>query len=449
MRKLVVLAIKEVLVTYRDVGALITMLVTPLVLTLAIAAAFGVDGDTTIREIPVQIINYDDGPFSQMIIDVFEEQADADLFILEMNLGEAEARERVDANEMAAVVIIPADYSQRILPLSTLVEDRLGLDLFALTPEAFEELSDESLQAIGELYFEAQEIDLEPAVVEIYASPARTISTAVIRGITTQVIERTNMTVAGTNAIFTRLFEAQIRQQVLEPPDDDVLPGFVDMTELDEVDATQLPIGLIIISPTGRPFNWLDYQATSMAILFLMFALTTGGRTLLGERQGGTLPRLMVAPMPAISVLLGKMAGVVMTGLLQVLVLWGATSLIGAYWGDPIGVIITIFMLVLSASGVGAMISAWAKTTGQVTAIGTSFTLIAAAVSGSFFPRMNLPEIVRQISLVTPNAWGIEIFSELQSGRSLVDILPMLGGLLAVTVFYYVIAAWGFRRQLN
>ncbi len=443
MRKLITLALKEVLVTFRDVGAIVTMLITPIVLTLAIAAAFGVGGTTTLSDIPVLLLNLDDGPFSQSVIEVFHSESAAVLLDLEMVTDQTLARERVGADEVAALVIIPADFSQRILPLNNLAREELGLDLVAMTQADYESLSPEQLETLEKLYMITQEDAQDPAVVEIYASPTRQISTAVIRGVTTQALEQINMRLAGTNAIMTRLVEAQLAQ---EEGLSDYFPGMMDM---DGTNATTLPITLEITSPTGRAFSWLDYSATSMAVLFLMFAVTSGGRTLLAEKQMGTLPRLLISPSRPFTILFGKMAGIVMTGLLQVVVLWAATGLIGAYWGAPGGVIAAIIMLVLSATGVGALISAWAKTPGQAGAIGSAVTLIAAALSGSFFPRMNLPGFIRSISLVTPNAWGIEIFASLQSGRSLVDILPLLGGLTLLTGGYYLVALLGFRRQFN
>ena len=88
----------------------------------------------------------------------------------------------------------------------------------------------------------------------------------------------------------------------------------------------------------------------------------------------------------------------------------------------------------------GAVISAWAQSPGQAGAIGTAFSLVAAALSGTFVPRPNMPAWVQTVSLVTPNAWGIEIFSSLQNGQSLQEILPLLGGALALTVVYYILA---------
>jgi ABC-2 type transport system permease protein len=448
MRKLIVLAVKEVLITFRDIGAIVTMLVTPLVLTLAIAAAFGTGGSATLTEVPVLLLDNDQGEFASDLIEAFESQDRDGLVALEIVDDEAGARKRVDADEVAALVIIPDNFSESILPLAPLVRDELGLDLFALTEKEIQSLTPEQQGQIGRLYSETQQNQEEPATVEVYASTDWQISTAVIEGIVRSVLERINMTVAGTNAIISSMIRSQITE---EGEGGTVFNGQLDSSlgGLDQAGTEDLPISLKVVSPSGRQFNWLDYSAASMAVLFLMFAVTSGGRTILAERQLGTLPRLVVTPTNNLTILLGKMAGIIATGLLQVGVLWGATSLIGAYWGEPLSVVITLLFLVLAATGVGAVISAYARTAGQAGAIGTAFSLAAAAASGSFFPRMNLPALLRTISYISPNAWGIEIFARLQSGKTTLDILSWLAGLLTLSVIYYAIAALGFRRKLD
>jgi ABC-2 type transport system permease protein len=448
MRKLFRLAYKEILVTFRDIGAIVTMLLTPLLLTLAIAAAFGTGGDAVLSDIPVLIVNHDQGVFSEEIIKAFQNQNDAGLVEVQISENEQQAREQVEAGQFAALVIIPQNFSDHILPLATVVQNQMGMDLFSMSPGEIQNLPTEQLQRFGELYFQTQQEDKEPPTIEIYASPDFQISTSVIMGIIQSVLERQNMTIAGMDAISTKMIEDQLS----EGGDD--FAGFGDSLDFEgdglaSNSEMALPINVNVISPSGRAFNWLDYSAASMAILFLMFAVTSGGRTLLAERQNGTLQRLAITPTNNLTILVGKMAGIISIGLLQVLVLWGATSLIGAYWGTALGVIPTIFMLVLAASGAGALISAWSKSAGQAGAIGTAFSLTAAALSGSFFPRMNLPQFIRTISYITPNAWGIEIFARLQSGKTLLDILPMLGGVFLLTLIYYTIAAVGFQRKLD
>ena len=442
MRKLITLALKEVRLTFRDVGALVTMLVTPLGLTLAMAAAFGMGGSNTFADVPVLLLNQDTGKFSNFLSEVFESAEVSDLLAVETVSDEAVARARVDTAEVAALVIIPPDFSQRTLPFLATAESELGLDLTTLSQTEVEALPPETTQRLAQLYQQDLESERDPVSIEIYGSPEWQISTTVLKGIVAQALERLNITIQGTTQLLSRLF-------IQSGGESRSLAAAAGGGLTTNVETTELPVRLNIVSPSGRPFNWLDYISASMAVFFLMFTVTSGGRTLLAERVAGTLPRLLISPTPALTILWGKMAGTALTGMLQMCLLWGATTLIGAYWGTPSGVLVAIVLLVLSATGVGALISAWAKTSGQAGALGTAVTLTAAAISGSFFPRVGMPAWLRSASLILPNAWGIEIFSALQSGQGLSDILPLLGGVLLLTIVYYAAALPGFRRQFE
>ena len=82
MKKLLNVAWKDLLITFRDPAALITMLLTPFLLTLAMAFAFGGLGggsSTGISRISVVIVNHDSGQFGQGMVDVFQSQDLADL----------------------------------------------------------------------------------------------------------------------------------------------------------------------------------------------------------------------------------------------------------------------------------------------------------------------------------------------------------------------------------
>ena len=56
------------------------------------------------------------------------------------------------------------------------------------------------------------------------------------------------------------------------------------------------------------------------------------------ETAPGTLPRLLVSPTLAAQVLGGKVLGIFLTGVAQLTILVGGTSLLfGLEWGDPLG----------------------------------------------------------------------------------------------------------------
>ncbi len=449
MRKLAVLAFKEVLVAFRDVGALVTMLATPLALTLVMMAAFGGGSNSSpLSDVPVLLLNRDAGTFGQALTDIFFSASVGDLVTPTLVEDEAAARARVNADEVAALVIIPEDFSARVFPFGARAQELTGVDVTTLASDAT--FTPEQRAGFAQAFMESQSPS-EPVVVEIYASPDWRISALIVKAIVSQGLERLNIQIAGTTNIVTRLAAGMLQAGQSDVDVAAAMGALQTGSAGQEASsgAADLPIKLTITSTTGRGFSWLGYYASSMAVLFLMFAVTSGGRTLLAERQRGTLPRLLISPTPALTILLGKMGGIVLTGVLQMLILWGATTLIGAYWGHPAGVLLTIVLLVICASSVGALISAWARTPGQASAIGSAVTLIGGALSGSFFVRWNLPQWVQVLSLVTPNAWGIEILSRLQAGRAPSAILPWLGGMILLTIIYYTLALVGFRGQFK
>ncbi|MCZ7667658.1 MAG: ABC transporter permease [Chloroflexi bacterium] len=58
------------------------------------------------------------------------------------------------------------------------------------------------------------------------------------------------------------------------------------------------------------PPNTLAYFAPSMAVAFLMYTVSVGGRSILAEREEGTLARLLASPTSATQVMGGKVSGI-------------------------------------------------------------------------------------------------------------------------------------------
>ncbi len=438
MRKVWLMAWQSVQLTFRDRSAVLMMLGLPFVLTLITAAAFG-DGNNVLSDIPVLVLNRDRGNFGATVVQQLEAQSP--LLAVEQVDDEATARARVESGEIAALVIIPTDFSDRLFPLAAQAKATLGLDLLTAPPETIESLSAQEQMTLGQLYLQLQQSPPPPTTVMIYGGTRWPVSVAVVEGVVRAALEQMQMTVQGISTIIAETIQAQLAAG--ENPDTSALTSMEGIAP----ETMTLPIGVKTVVPEGRAFNWMDYMASGMALFMLMFTVTEGGRALLEERERGTLPRLLVMPLTPAVILIGKMAGVALTGLLQMLILWGATRLLGAWWGPPSAVVVIITGLVLCATGLGAMIAAWARSARQAGAIGTAVALLAAAFSGNFLPRTNLPLWMQRLSLITPNAWGLELFSRLQHGAQMIDLLPWLGGMMVITTGYYLFAFLGFRRQ--
>ena len=112
------------------------------------------------------------------------------------------------------------------------------------------------------------------------------------------------------------------------------------------------------------------YLAPGFALLFLMYTVSLGGKTLLTERQEGTLTRLMTTPIQPGQVLVGKMTGTYMIGLAQMLILIGASAiLLGLTWGNQLALVILLITAVAAATGWGMLLAALSRNPGQVSII--------------------------------------------------------------------------------
>lgn len=418
IKKLLNIAGKDLRLVFRDPGALMLMLVTPMALTLVMGFAFGGLGgqsDGGLADIPVVLVNRDEGELGQNLVEVFRSEDLVELMEPEVSEDEAAARQRVDDDQAAAAVIIPPELTRRVIP-------RAG-DVQALIQGA------------------------EPAVVEVYANPTRPVSANVVRAIVDGFLSRVNAGATGGRVAVQMLVSSgrvspeaaqQVGEQAGRQAAEQVIEGNL------------INLQVQVAGAQEEDFDYFAYIAPSMAILFLMFTVTAGGRSILAERDQGTLPRMLVSPSSPLEVLGGKVLGTFLTGMAHMGILYLATRiLLGVDWGPLPAAGLLTTTLVAAATAWGILIAAYARTPGQANTVGTAISLIFAAASGNFISREVLPEWLKFASYISPNAWGLEGFAQLAAGGDLADVwIPALG-LMVMAVLLFGAALVAFRRQFR
>jgi ABC-2 type transport system permease protein len=187
-----------------------------------------------------------------------------------------------------------------------------------------------------------------------------------------------------------------------------------------------------------------------MAILFLFFTVGAGARSLIVERQEGTLQRIRAAPVTDGQILLGKTIAVMALGLASLLVVWLATSkLFKARWGDPVGVLVVIVAVVIAVAGISMLVSAAARTEPQAEALTSATAFVLALLGGNFLSPGSMPDLLAKLSLLTPNGWALRSFTQLGAAQaSVVDVLPAVGIMLGIGVVAGALGLRGLRRKV-
>lgn len=416
MKKVWTIGWKDLLVLFHDRGALILMLAAPFVLTVGLGLVTGsFSGNnstgTGLADIPVAVINEDEGELGQALVDVLTSADLATLLETAVVMDESAARQQVEADELAALVVVPAGFSASVIPNL----------------------------ATGER---------ETAVaIEIYASPGRPISAGVIESIVQDFVNRANMGLTSIQVTMTQL----MMNGLVPIADMQAVGQEVSQRQIAqmETEGTQIIAIQRETAVTGNEngFNALAYFAPGMAITFLMYTVALGGRSFLDERHKGTLSRLLATPTNSTQVLGGKVLGIYLSGVAQVGVLvLGSTLLFRLYWGNALGVILLILTVAIAATGWGLLLASFAKTPSQVSSVGTALMLIFGILGGGFvnLPREGLLEIV---SRITPNAWALDGFITLHTGGTLADIALELIALVIMGLVLFGAAVLLFNRR--
>ena len=206
------------------------------------------------------------------------------------------------------------------------------------------------------------------------------------------------------------------------------------------------PLAVNDASMEKRQATTSTFYAAAMAIMFLFFATAYGPLGLLGERRIGTLARLLAAPIRPASIVLGAAIASFVLGLVSMTVLVVGTSvLLGAAWGPPALVAPLILTAVIASMGVSILICTLARTEEQAGGWNAMVAITLAILGGSMVPLSQAPEILRQLSLLTPHAWFLRAIDTMAGASvQLADVLPSLIALLA---FGVVTAGLGLARS--
>lgn len=412
MKKIFLLGWKDLTLAFRDRAALILMLLAPFALTVGlgiVTGGFSGGNNTGLSSIPVALVNEDEGELGSALVEVFQSTDLAEMVQPEVLDDPAAARQRVDEDQLAAAILIPAGFSAGVIPNA----------------------------ATGQT---------GPAVaIEVYSNPARPTGAGIVRSIVEQFVDQVEIGRVGAQVTLSGL----IQSGRIAPQEAAAMGAQIGASQAAQASSGQrITLKSVERDGAAPEFNILAYMAPGMALMFLMFTVSNGGRTLLVEKTHGTLSRLLVAPLSRSQVLLGKMFGVFLTGTAQMLILiLASTLLFGLKWGDPLGVLVLVLACVVGAVGWGMLITALVKTPGQASSFGSAVMLIFGILGGSFFDISQFSVWFRAASRITPNAWGLDGFSTLALGGNLLDILPVVGGLLVMGAVLFGISLFVFIRR--
>lgn len=170
------------------------------------------------------------------------------------------------------------------------------------------------------------------------------------------------------------------------------------------------------------------------------------------EREQGTFDQLMVTPLRPFEILLGKALPGFIIGMAEgtlvilIAVFWFEIPLLGSLPTLYTG----IALFLLSAIGIGLMISSLAVTQQQGFLGAFLFIVPSILLSGFATPIENMPQAVQLITLVDPMRYFMIILRGVfLEGSGFAILWPQFWPLAAIGVVCMTLAAWLFRHRMH
>jgi ABC-type multidrug transport system permease subunit len=199
--------------------------------------------------------------------------------------------------------------------------------------------------------------------------------------------------------------------------------------------------------PVPSGFN---FSLPGNLVMYLMMNLLIfGGSTIAAERRNGVIKRIMVHPVTRLELVMGKIYGLMLLGLVQILFFLAVGKfLFHVNLGANLpAVALTLLVFAWVAGSLGVLVGSLNAAEDRVTGICVLASLLMAALGGCWWPLEIGPPMMKTISLCTPTGWALQALHQLISFGSGFDaVLVPLAVLCAFGAVANLLAARFFRN---
>ena len=188
--------------------------------------------------------------------------------------------------------------------------------------------------------------------------------------------------------------------------------------------------------------NAVQHNVPAWAIFAMFFIVLPLAGSMVKERNEGSALRLQTVPTSYLIFLNGKIAVYILVCLIQLALMLSVGKFFLPMLGLPtlvmgnsmLGIILLSVSTAFAATGYGVMMGTIASTEQQGAIMGSLSVLLLSAIGGVWVPTYVMPELMRNLSVVSPLNWSLNGFYELfLRGGGVADVA---GSSLKLIVFF-------------
>jgi len=417
MMKILDIAFKDLLHSFRSMFAVAMMLVVPLLITGLLYLAFGRSpGSASSAQLPITqvvVANLDQLPqgasvaVGQELLAVLDSKPLANLIQVTTASQEAEARQAVDTQKAGVAVIIPADLTSAILSQGG------------------------------------------HATLTLYQDPTLTVGPVIVRGIVTQFIDGFTGASTGVSVVSQQFGQHGV------PVDAGLIQDFITQythwvkTGSQAGQPLALKVEPLAANTGAQSSSFAGSIMIGMMIFFIFFTGAEEAQSIVREDEHKTLARLFTTATPRTVILAGKIASIFVTLAVQTTVLLLLSAFIFKIdWGNLGSVVLASVGTIAAAGGFGLFVMSFIKTNRQAGPVLGAVLALTGMAGGTITTGFqNLPDFYNTLTLLTPQGWALNAWKASLAGSLPGQVILPVAVLCLIGLVLFAIGAMIFRRR--
>lgn len=418
--KTIDLVLKDFKHSFRSLFAIGMLFVMPLLNTGLIHVAFGGslqdNQPAAIADFNVVVVNLDRPPagapaLGDTLVEMLNDERMPDWLVVEPAEDESSARQAVDRQQAGAAVIIPADFTARLIK-----ED-------------------------GQ------------SVVRIVHDPTLSVGPAMIK----LLIDQFAGEVTGSRIALAALNQAAAEHGAVLPPEvsQEALQAYQNWYIAFQQAQNHGGEGALVFRSPGvleketNPIQSIMGKIVAgMITFFVFFGAASAAQSILRESEEGTLARLFTTPTSRRRILSGKFLYVVALITVQTLVLMALSSLFfGVDWGQPLTVALVVLGLVVSAAGFGIFVISLLNTSRQAGPVMGVLFSVTGMLGGLMSAATSMPEGFDLVQKFVPQGWATAGWNQALAGGGAASVITPVLVMLAIGVVCFTLGLVKFQRR--
>lgn len=407
--RLLDVALKDLRQLIADWKTAMFLLIMPIGFTLLFAFVFGAGDGAEDPRLPVGFIDQDGKRVLSTHLLALLDASEAIRPVVIGNADIEKAQEQVSDGDLAAVVIVPAGYSQQ-----------------GLSPTGSE----------------------TPRPIVIVDPNSSTGQAAQ----------------SGLQAAFMRLLggveAARLTAQAYEGQGGTANQAFLTETLARAIQAWEDPPLTVTLSQSGAlateegeapaPANDYAHSSAGIMVQFAMAGLMGAAAIIVAERKTGTMLRLLTTPITRIEIVLGHFLAmfIMILAQLTVLILFGQLLLGVGYLRVPLATLLMLLTTAFWAASLGLLIGIFARTEEQVIIFALMVMLLLSGLGGAWMPLEFTSTTFQTVGHLLPTAWAIDGFENIVvRGLGLDSVLLPATVVFGFAIVFFAAAVWRFRFE--